>query len=70
MLKQQHLRNFNTKVQVSDLFTPVTHATQNQITQQEAHMPIPLITYETIASVYGADFAQTWFQPYSLAGRR
>ncbi len=32
-------------------------------------MPIPLITYETIAALYGAAFARTWFSPVSLTSR-
>ena len=28
-------------------------------------MLVPLITYETIAAVYGDAFARTWFRPVS-----
>ncbi len=28
-------------------------------------MLVPLITFETIANVYGEAFAKTWFRPYS-----
>ncbi len=29
-------------------------------------MLVPLITYETIATFYGEEFAKTWFRPVSL----
>ncbi len=33
-------------------------------------MLVPRITFDTIAAVYGDDFARTWFTPVSLiAGR-
>ena len=28
-------------------------------------MLVPLITYETIANIYGEAFAKLWFKPYS-----
>lgn len=28
-------------------------------------MLVPLITFETIAQIYGEPFAKTWFRPYS-----
>lgn len=37
--------------------------------KQEAVMLVPLITYETIASVYGEAFARTWFRPVSVIKR-
>ncbi len=33
-------------------------------------MLVPLITYETIASVYGEAFAKAWFRPVSLVKAR
>ena len=32
-------------------------------------MLVPLITYETIASVYGEPFARLWFKPISVTRR-
>ncbi len=28
-------------------------------------MLVPLITFETIAQIYGEPFAKTWFRPWS-----
>lgn len=28
-------------------------------------MPVPVITFEAIAAIYGETFARTWFRPVS-----
>ena len=33
--------------------------------KKETSMLVPLITFETIAAVYGEQFARTWFKPFS-----
>jgi hypothetical protein len=32
-------------------------------------MPVPLLTYEMIQSIYGENFARTWFRPVSITKR-
>ena len=44
---------------------PQSHDTSTALQQGITPMPVNRISYDMITSIYGAQFAQTWFRPVS-----